>query len=322
MSRATGRFGRGLEESLQSLRPPIFKAFAKIPARGAVGGPATGTTTRRDDSPRRKRPCLLRAPPATPEKLPLLRLLSVRGGRPPPPRRLAPLPAPNCSRPLIARPPRGRHPPIHKAGCPRRSSGRPGGHPPFLRHAHPSPTPPPISIPPAHPLKLRHPRGRPPPPNSLTQTPPSPASSRATPKQLPLLRLLSVVLDGNVPPQIGSASSAELLHPRKIDPHRRRRPSSNKAGWDAPETAVGSVLRSSVAPTQSPAPPALFPFPPPSGPATCRGIPDLSPALRPGSCPPLAPAGAAQTQAGASGNRALPEPRPARHSPPPGCAFT
>ncbi len=113
--------------------------------------------------------------------------------------------------------------------------------------------------------------------------------------------------------RLRASCSPNCSHPRKLQLHRGRRPSN-------PQGRVGragdcgrpraAVLRSSVAPTPFPAPPALFRFPPPSDPATCRGIPDLSPALRPGSCPPLAPAGAAQTQAGASGNRALPEPRP------------
>jgi hypothetical protein len=68
-------------------------------------------------------------------------------------------------------------------------------------------------------------------------------------------------------------------------------------------------------------PPAHLGLPRP-GPRTVQWRIELSPALRPGSCPPLAPAGAAQTQGGASGKAPLPEPRPARHSPPPGCAFT
>ena len=140
----------------------------------------------------------------------------------------------------------------------------------------------------------------------------------------PRVRLSSQPWCGRrVPPadRLRASCSPNCSHPRKLQLHRRRQPSSNKAGWDAPETAAASVLRSSV---------DAHPFPgrPPSSISPAlgpRNVPWHSgpfPRPRPGSCPPLAPAGAAQTQAGASGNRALPEPRPARHSPPPGCAFT
>ena len=74
-----------------------------------------------------------------------------------------------------------------------------------------------------------------------------------------------------------------------------------------------------VSPSSSSSPPSCkggasprFPVHPPHlsfprkpWPRSVRGIPELSPTLRPGSCPPLAPPGAAQTQGGDSGNAAL-----------------
>jgi hypothetical protein len=181
----------------------------------------------------------------------------------------------------------------------------------------------------SHPRKLRPGRGRRAPPSSLTQTPPllrvfvvapeqlSPAH-RARPRAPPSPQL---PCGRQRPPQIGSAQAARRTAPTRalLSLIADGDLPTHKTGWDAPETAV---VPSSVPPSRPPIPRATHPFsfPPPTGPATCRGIPDLSPALRPGSCPPLAPAGAAQTQVGSSGKRALPEPRPARHSPPPGCA--
>jgi len=107
--------------------------------------------------------------------------------------------------------------------------------------------------------------GRRTPPSSLTQTPPAPASLRgragAAPAPFTPARSSSVVsaavVDGDVPPQIGSASSAELLLPRFAQLPRRRQLSIHKAGWDAPETAAVTVLRSSAAPTQSPVHPPI-----------------------------------------------------------------
>jgi len=51
-----------------------------------------------------------------------------------------------------------------------------------------------------------------------------------------------------VPPadRLRASCSPNCSRPRKLQLRRGRQPSSNKAGWDAPETAAASVLRSSV----------------------------------------------------------------------------
>jgi len=68
-----------------------------------------------------------RVPPSSQppyETSPLSSSPSVRPGRQPPPADWLRCAAPNCSLPLCARPPRGWHRWIYKAGCPRRSCGR------------------------------------------------------------------------------------------------------------------------------------------------------------------------------------------------------
>ena len=137
----------------------------------------------------------------------------------------------------------------------------------------------------------------------------SPASSRAPPELLAPpgppparehLRRRSI---------ISTATSPRRLAPRRA--LRQTAPFLSALGRHAigtvesirPGVRAGDCGRekpSSVPPARPPSSPPThpLPFPPPSGPAPCRGISKLSPALRPGSCPPLAPAGAAQTQAG------------------------
>ena len=153
------------------------------------------------------------------------------------------------------------------------------------------------------------------------------AGATRAPTQPPeQLRLRTVRGDITFPPQLGSAQGAPPNCPHlsalSLD-------ADGTVGPTRPGVRAGAAAGkpSSVPPARTPSFPPTRPsrFPPPSGPAPCRGIPRLSPALRPGSCPPLAPAGAApptHRRAGLPVRTSLPEPRPARHSPPPGCAFT
>jgi hypothetical protein len=104
-------------------------------------------------------------------------------------------------------------------------------------------------------------------------------------------------LDGNLPPQIGSAALRQTVpFLSTLGRHAICTVESIRPGVRAGD--CGREKPSSVPPARPPnlPPTRPLPFPPPSGPAPCRGISRLSPALRPGSCPPLAPAGAAQTQ--------------------------
>jgi len=108
-------------------------------------------------------------------------------------------------------------------------------------------------------------------------------------------------VDGNVPPQIGSASSAELRLPLFARPRRRRQPPGPQGRVSAPETAAGPGGPSSVPPSRPPdlPPTRPFGFPPPSGPAPCRGISSFPPPYGPGAARPwLRRVGATQPTAG------------------------
>ena len=197
--------------------------------------------------------------------------------------------------------------------------------------------------PPAHPRKLRPSRGQRAPPRFADANAPSPASLRGcagaapapcTPARSssvvgaavgrPRVRLSSQPRCGwQAPPadRLRASCSPNCSHPLQLRLHRGRRPSNPQGRVGRTGDCGRSVLRSSVAPTQSPSARPLS-ISPALGPRNVQWHSGPFPRPRPGSCPPLAPAGAAQTQGGSSGKRALPEPRPARHSPPPGCAFT
>jgi hypothetical protein len=199
-----------------------------------------------------------------------------------------------------------------RAGAPGRSNCGSAAPPADLRPAQPPwyPHLPPGRLAPLRFAKLPAPvllssgrwgRGgqRPRPPASSSPSPPAPLRPQA-----------------GLPPRPTPARMAPSLRGHRTLP-------SHKAGVSRRETPAGlaAVLRSSRRPTPITRPPARSGFPPP-GPRTVQWHSRTFPHPRPGSCPPLAPAGAAQTQGGDSGKAALPEPRPARHSPPPGCAFT
>jgi len=124
--------------------------------------------------------------------------------------------------------------------------------------------------------------------------------------------------------RLRASCSPNCSHPRKLQLHRRRQPSIYKAGWDAPKTAAVNVLRSSVAPTQSPTPPALFHFPRPRASQRAVAFRSLPPPSGPGAARPWLRRGRRHPpdRRAGSGNAALTRPRPGAPPPPPGCAFT
>ena len=196
---------------------------------------------------------------------------------------------PNCSHPRFTQPYRGRQPPglQGRVSAPETAAGRdrpssvPPARPPISRAARPlfispapllrvfvvapeqlSRPPHPPRAPPSSEPPLSRPRARPSPqPPCGRQAPPADRLRCATPN-CSSLSSPSLGADGN------------LLSKRPGGTRRRLRPASRPP----------FLRRAHPIPVARP-----LPFPPPSGPATCRGIPELSPTLRPGSCPPPPP---------------------------------
>ncbi len=115
--------------------------------------------------------------------------------------------------------------------------------------------------------------------------------------------------DGSLPPKLGSAATAPNCSPLSpLGLHVDGTVEFIGSGGTARDSGRKQPSYVPLArPPNLPRPPHLIS--PTHGPRTVQWRIELSPTLRPWSCPPQAPAGAGPKQGGGSGNAPLPDPR-------------